>query len=32
MELITGRPAANDGRLEKEIRTYDMLDALGIAF
>ena len=32
MELQTGRPAEESGRLEKEIRTYDFLDALGIPF
>lgn len=32
MELYTGRPADAAGRLEKEIRTYDLLDELGILF
>lgn len=32
MELQTGRPAKESGRLEKEIRTYDFLDALGVPF
>ena len=34
MKLILekGRPASNDGRLEKEIRTYDLLDELGIEY
>ena len=32
MELFTGRPADETGRLEKEIRSYDLLDSLGIAF
>lgn len=32
MELYTGRPADAAGRLEKEIRTYDLLDELGIPF
>ena len=32
MELIKGRPADCSGRLEKEIRTYDLLDKLGIAY
>lgn len=32
MELQTGRPAEESGRLEKEIRTYDFLDALGVPF
>ena len=32
MELVTGRPATNEGRLEKEIRCYDLLDKLGVEF
>ncbi|MCQ2512712.1 MAG: prolyl-tRNA synthetase associated domain-containing protein [Lachnospiraceae bacterium] len=32
MELQKGRPETNEGRLEKEIRTYDFLDQLGIAY
>lgn len=32
MELYTGRPADAAGRLEKEIRTYDLLDELGISY
>ena len=32
MELITGRPATNDGRLPKEIRCYDLLDELNVPF
>ena len=32
MELVTGRPAINEGRLEKEIRCYDLLDSLGIEY
>ena len=32
MELIHGRPEANDGRLPKEIRVYDLLDSLGISY
>ena len=32
MELIHGRPETNDGRLPKEIRVYDLLDALGISY
>lgn len=34
MELILaeGRPINNDGRLEKEIKTYDLLDSLGIIY
>ena len=30
--LVKGRPATADGRLEKEIRTYDLLDSLGIEY
>lgn len=32
MELLTGRPADETGRLEKEIRVYDFLDRLGIFY
>ena len=32
MKLEQGRPADCAGRLEKEIRTYDFLDRLGIAY
>ncbi|MCQ2529753.1 MAG: prolyl-tRNA synthetase associated domain-containing protein [Lachnospiraceae bacterium] len=32
MELQKGRPETNEGRLEKEIRTYDFLDQLGIEY
>ena len=32
MELIQGRPATNEGRLEKEIRCYDLLDSLGVEY
>lgn len=32
LTLYEGRPADCTGRLEKEIRTYDLLDALGIPF
>ena len=34
MELILekGRPKKEDGRLEKEIKTYDLLDSLGIYY
>jgi len=32
LKLIKGRPATNDGRLEKVIRTYDLLDKLGITY
>jgi hypothetical protein len=30
MELYEGRPQNCEGRLEKEIRTYDLLDSLGL--
>ena len=32
MELVTCRPATNEGRLEKEIRCYDLLDKLGVEY
>ena len=32
MELVQGRPATNEGRLEKEIRCYDLLDSLGVEY
>ena len=32
MELQNGRPADCAGRLPKEIRCYDLLDSLGIAY
>ena len=32
MELVNGRPETNEGRLEKEIRCYDLLDKLGVEF
>ena len=32
LELHNGRPANNEGRLEKEIKTYDLLDKLGITY
>jgi len=32
MELYNGRPADTTGREEREIRTYDFLDKLGIAY
>ena len=32
MELMNGRPASADGRLPREIRTYDCLDRLGIRY
>ena len=32
MELHNGRPADTEGRLPREIRTYDFLDQLGISY
>lgn len=32
LTLVKGRPATADGRLEKEIRTYDLLESLGIEY
>lgn len=32
LTLEQGRPASTEGRLEKEIRTYDLLDKLGIVY
>ena len=32
MELLNGRPADTEGRLDREIRTYDFLDSLGIEY
>ena len=32
MELVTGRPEDCTGRLDKEIRVYDLLDRLGIQY
>ncbi|MBQ8627061.1 MAG: prolyl-tRNA synthetase associated domain-containing protein [Agathobacter sp.] len=32
LELVKGRPETTEGRLEKEIRTYDLLDSLGINY
>ncbi len=32
LELVKGRPVSNDGRMEKETRTYDLLDSLGIEY
>ena len=32
MELYDGRPDSTDGRLPREIRTYDFLDSLGIEY
>ena len=32
MELYYGRPVSNEGRGQKELRVYDMLDELGIEY
>ena len=32
LELQKGRPADTTGRLEKEIRSYDLLDSLGVEY
>ena len=32
MELVFGRPESNEGRLEKEVRCYDLLDSLGVEY
>lgn len=32
MELVNGRPTDCAGRLEKEVRVYDLLDRLGLTF
>ena len=32
MELLNGRPGNVEGRLPREIRTYDFLDSLGIGY
>ena len=32
MELLQGRPADLTGRLEKEVRVYDLLDQLGVSY
>ena len=32
MEPVQGRPADCSGRLEKEIRVYDLLDSLGVSY
>lgn len=32
LKIENGRPADTEGRLEKEIRTYDLLDRLGIEY
>lgn len=32
MELVTGRPESDEGRLQKETDTYDLLDSLQITY
>lgn len=32
MILQNGRPQSNDGRMEKEIRVYDLLDSIGVSY
>lgn len=32
MQLVDGRPGNTEGRPDKEIRVYDFLDSLGIAY
>lgn len=32
MEIYHGRPKYDDGRLEKELKVYDLLDELGISY
>ena len=32
MELFNGRPDNTDGRLPRDVRTYDFLDDLGIEY
>lgn len=32
MELKKGRPKSGEGRLDKEIRVYDLLDSLGVEY
>jgi Ala-tRNA(Pro) deacylase len=32
MELVLGRPESSDGRLDKEIRVYDLLDSLKVEY
>ena len=32
MNLQKGRPATGEGRLEKELRTYDLLDRVGVEY
>ena len=31
-ELLKGRPISDEGRLEKEIRCYDLLDRIGVEY
>ncbi len=31
-KLVYGRPESNDGRLDKEIRCYDLMDSLGMEY
>lgn len=32
LKIVKGRPKSMEGRLEKEIRVYDLLDSLGICY
>ena len=32
MELVLGRPESNAGRLDKEVRVYDLLDSLNVEY
>lgn len=32
MELVKGRPESVEGRLDKEIRVYDLLDSIGVEY
>lgn len=32
LKLEQGRPATTEGRLDKEVRVYDLLDSLGITY
>ena len=32
LKIVKGRPKSTEGRLEKEIRVYDLLDSLGICY
>ena len=32
MQLVDGRPENTEGRLDKEVRVYDLLDSLGIKY